>query len=169
MKKKPTPKAPGPGDPGWVSYKWDMKVTAPPARMDTEKRIYVVVAATVDGHKGGNFFKVIQPIGRQVAQCAHVVSKMRWTEAAGCTAKDAPFISITTIILQARDSRELNHVEDLLKKAEVAVTSFFDTNPEYGTGTFDPLVSCKTAICTEPIEKFRTTGILDYLPLWGSQ
>jgi hypothetical protein len=157
---------------GWASYKFKMTTSTPPPKMDVEKRIYVVVAATVNGwNHDGKVLKVDQPWGRQVAQCAHVVSKMRWNEAVnfGYTTTDAPFKSITTIVLQARDSRELQHVSDLLRNSNVVVTDFFDTNPDYGTSGFEPFMSVKTAICTEPVEKFKTVGVLDYLPLWGSQ
>lgn len=120
--------------------------------VNEEKRIYVVVPLTVLGQKG----IVKQPLGRQVAQAVHVVSKMR-VEAD----YHQSWIPITTIILSARDVKEMEHVGKLLVRKKVAVTSFRDSNPDYGAE-----VSIVTAICTEPVYKKQVEGILDYLPLW---
>jgi len=117
-------------------------------------RIYAVVAGTVQVAKG----KIVQPPGRQIAQVAHVVSKLRFS----MQNEDSRFKPITTIVLQARDSNELAHVQMLLLKNKHKVSAFFDTNePVYG---FE-LVMTAIAVYTS---KEKTVGILDYLPLWGS-
>ena len=122
-------------------------------KFEDEKRIYVVVAASIEGQNG----KVIQPPGRQVAQVAHVVSKLRFFEAQN----KSLWTPITTIVLQARDAAELGHVYNLLFEKKIIPILFSDTNPEYGQGSY------ATAICTPPVFKERVVGILDYLPLWG--
>src|SRR5271170_3976095 len=105
-----------------------------------ESRLYVVVAAKITTEYG----QVIQPAGRQVAQCCHVVSKFRSETGLGPE-------PITTIILQARDSKELAHVLELLKKKKFIAKVFMDSNPEYGPGYY------MTAICTR-IRKDQTSG-----------
>lgn len=139
-----------------------------------EKRIYVVVAGTIQTPR-----TVIQPPGRQIAQACHVVSKLRHAmpdrevveatfinhlkngknEVRHCI---SPFEAITTIILQARDSAELQHVQLLACKKKLQVTAFFDTNPEYGD------VGQKTAIAFIATPS-QTHLICDYLPLWGAK
>src|SRR5579859_7737129 len=128
-------------------------------KFEGERRIYAIVAASIEGQDGR---KVVQPIGRQVAQVAHVVSKLRWHEA--LTPPSVPvWYPITTIILQARDANELQHVYALLRKKKIIPTTFADTNPEYGSGSYI------TAICTPPVFRTQVEGILDYLPLWGAK
>ena len=119
-----------------------------------EQRIYVVVAKTIDTIKG----KVTQPLGRQAAQACHVVSKLRNT----MSSMVIGFEPITTIILQARDSAELQHVQLLALKKKLRVVSFFDTNPEYGDGEH------KTAIAFLATQE-QTHLVCDYLPLWGAK
>ena len=133
--------------------------------INEEKRLYVVVAATIQvlGPR-----TVVQPPGRQVAQACHAVSKLRMkmmveakrTPSTGDFSLTGP---ITTIVLQARDANELYHVNQLLFKKKILFAVFLDTNPEYGPGAW------MTATCTEPVTKRRVEGILDYLPLWGAQ
>ncbi len=128
---------------------------------------------------------IVQVPGRLAAQAAHVVSKMRYTQLAheieAATVKvlknrkrrlhtyDAPTVSpfqpITTIILGARDSFELQHVYGLLRDvAGILTYKFNDTNPAvYGEG------EVTTAIATVPVYKAETIGILDYLPLWSPE
>jgi Peptidyl-tRNA hydrolase PTH2 len=129
--------------------------------MIEDERIYVVVPAVVFKGKGRDG-PVKQPLGRQAAQAAHVVSKMRVYEAAKQSKADGSVTwrSYTTIILSARDANEMGHVWTLLSKKKIAVQHFSDTNPEYGTA------SLVTAICTWPVTKKQVEGILDYLPLW---
>jgi hypothetical protein len=69
------------------------------------------------------------------------------------------FEPITTIILQARDSAELTHVQLLALKKKLQVAAFFDTNPEYGD------VEHKTAIAFLATQE-QTHLVCDYLPLW---
>ena len=147
----------------------------------SEKRIYCVVASTVQNPFGGkSFLSVVQPLGRQVAQAAHVVSKVRFTMLRKALIKllkgniatvraaipTLLFSPVTTIILEARDSYELKHVLVLLEKNGIPVYDFFDTEqPDYGS----PVDLVRTAIATEPVEPSAVQGILDYLPLWGSR
>ena len=120
-----------------------------------EKRIYVIVAETIFTTNG----KIIQPPGRQVAQACHAVGLFRYQQA-----RDRrPYDPITTIVLQVRDTAELNHVYDLLLCKKIKRFLFRDTNPEYGVREFS------TAFCTEPVYKEQVEGILDYLPLWGAK
>ena len=71
----------------------------------------------------------------------------------------------TRIVKAARDSFELNHVYNLLMKADIKTYSFTDTNPDaYGPG-----VEVVTAIGTEPIHKEEAIGLIDYLPLWDPE
>jgi len=119
-----------------------------------EKRIYVVIPATVQ--VPGN---VIQPMGRQIAQACHVVSKLRMVgEVAG---EELPF-PITTIILAARDLRELDHNYNGLRAKKLKPTFFFDENKE-AYGEFQPRTAM--AVLASPSQ---VVDILDYLPLWGS-
>lgn len=121
-----------------------------------EKRIYVVVAETVQVEDRS----IIQPCGRVAAQCAHVVSKMRLVQAAEETV--VQFTPYTTIVLGARDSKEMGHIFHLLGRNNIRFEEFYDENgPVYGEG-HDVL----TALCTFPIEPSKLIGLTDYLPLW---
>jgi hypothetical protein len=134
--------------------------------MIEDKRIYVVVAGTVQVPALRR--SVIQPPGRQIAQACHVVSKLRWQEALnpfGNGPLDPPSVPkwypVTTIILQARDSAELRHVQILTEK-KLYPAVFFDTNPDaYGPG------EVMTALAVFATKK-QIENILDYLPLWGA-
>jgi hypothetical protein len=124
-----------------------------------EKRIYVVVAATVQTSRGN----IVQPAGRQIAQACHVVSKLRHGQKPTngyLSGFSDGFESITTIVLQARDSAELYHIRFLLVKNNTPITSFFDTNEVYGPQEVETAVAAFMA----PLEAIGTT---DYLPLWG--
>lgn len=140
--------------------------------MTEEKRIYVVVAETVQNPLSYEFTKdmpirvitlpntdtktIVQPKGRIAAQVAHVVSSMRM--------KEIEYIgrsAYTTIILGVPDSYQLAFRADLLDRNEVKAYNFFDTNEEYGPG------DVRTAICTEPIERSKLGFALDYLNLWS--
>lgn len=133
-----------------------------------ESRIYVVVAETIQVPV--TLFScepplrtVLQPAGRQIAQACHVVSKLRFHN---LTVFDKlvpnEFTPITTIILQARDSDELNHVYRLLNRKRLNPVMFSDNNLEYGPGSWP------TAIAVYADNK-QVDGVLDYLPLWGSK
>ena len=117
-----------------------------------EKRLYVVVAASIDTDKG----RITQPPGRQVAQACHAVGCYRSEE-------QIRYEPVTTIILQARDTNELDHVLYLLRKKKIETFLFHDENLEYGIGVYP------TAFCTEPVYKDQIKGILDYLPLWSGK
>lgn len=164
-----------------------------------EKRIYCVVAETVQApllrvqvsDLGETLVDteqtrtIIQPAGRLVAQAAHVVSKTRvlmerhfmkfeLTSGAARVKQHLQRLAqtvepITTIILAARDSRELFHVQNLLELEQIPVFSFDDTNPVYGTDNEGHLLHVTTAIATQPVTKADVFGILDYLPLWSPQ
>jgi hypothetical protein len=128
-----------------------------------EKRIYVVVPGTIQVPDGKGKKTVVQPAGRQIAQACHVVSRLRH----GQPSKDPIFKAYTTIILQARDSAEMHHVwlllhKNLLRKKKPAPVGFWDTNPEYGAGSWP------TAMAAFATKK-EVVGILDYLPMWGAQ
>jgi hypothetical protein len=122
-----------------------------------ERRIYVAVAGTIQVPVR----TVIQPVGRQVAQACHAVSKLRIEMHNGITQEG--FEPITTIVLQARDSAELFHVYELLRRKKLDPVIFQDNNnPEYGLGDWP------TAIAVYATKK-QISGILDYLPLWGAK
>src|SRR6266550_1791420 len=127
-----------------------------------EKRIYVVVAGTIqvpvvpDSHKPP-LRTVVQPMGRQMAQACHVVSKLRHGMPGS-----GDFIPVTTIILQARDSAEMFHIYGLLLKKQLGPVFFQDNNPEYGPGDWP------TALAVYAAPK-KVIGTLDYLPLWGAK
>jgi len=154
-----------------------------------DKRIYCVVASTVQNgliYREGKPLHVVQPIGRQIAQACHAVSTARYfmlrkslLNAVKNVLKIRPswlaetikllfpeaFTPVTTIILEARDSFELQHVYDLLQKEGISVYEFKDTEqPDYG----DENSFVRTAIATEPVTREAVVGLLDYLPLWGS-
>jgi hypothetical protein len=138
--------------------------------MTEEKRIYVVVAGTIqvpvyapiaDGFKQP-LRTVVQPMGRQIAQACHAVSKLRFTDDPTEFVEPNEFYPRTTIILQARDSAEMFHVYVLLCRKRLNPVIFSDNNPEYGPGNWP------TAIAVYGTPK-QIQGVLDYLPLWGSK
>lgn len=124
----------------------------------------------------------VQPAGRIVAQHGHAVSMvrermlkeeiLRFLNQSGkqkgnlsrvMSMCHTDFEPITTIVLGARDSFELNHVFNLLDLAKIPTYAFYDSNQQdYG----DPEWKVMTAIATEPVTPDEVVGILDYLPLW---
>ncbi len=125
---------------------------------------------------------IVQPKGRIGAQIGHVVSQMRQhilLEAATphifrkgrrkarfsewfIDVRELATQAITTIVLAARDSYELEFRSYLIRKAGVHLHSFYDINEAiYGRGRV------MTAVCTEPVEPEKLCGITDYLELWG--
>ena len=140
--------------------------------MSEEKRIYVIVAETVQTDLLGLISvdkptrtilasttatkTVVQPKGRIAAQVAHVVSKMRMS-----TVSDYGSAPYTTIILGVPDSYNLQLRDFLLEQNKVKVYRFRDENEEYGKS------SICTAICTEPITRTAAGYALDYLTLWS--
>ena len=133
-----------------------------------ETRIYVVVAGTIQVPVIANSSKpplktVVQPVGRQIAQACHAVSKLRYEKFCIDSGDiGMPFEPMTTIILQARDSAEMGHVYSLLFHKRLEPVFFYDNNPEYGPGDYQTAV----AVFASPKQ---VRGILDYLPLWGSK
>ena len=137
-----------------------------------EKRIYCVVAHAVQvlEYEPGRSFpitnvpSIVQPAGRQIAQACHAVSLMRLTMAWESKRPDNMWPPITTIILQARDTFELVHIQNLLNERRIFNYAFYDhDNPDYGS--IDTHVF--TALATEPIDSDQSCTVLDYLPLWG--
>lgn len=119
--------------------------------MSEEKRIYAIVSATTG--------KVVQPAGRQVAQVAHVVSKLRLLQ--DKRPKFRVFHPVTTIVLQARDIPELHHIIKLANRANLMPAAFLDHNPQaYGTES-----NVLTAVAYYAT---MAENVADYLPLWGS-
>lgn len=138
--------------------------------MSEEKRIYVVVAETVDTPNG----VVVQPCGRAMAQACHAVGKMQVTRriyhardlreiGEVLDFEDLPFEECTTIILAARDSKELEHVNLLLANKGIARHLFADNND----AVYGEHARIATALATAPISPTEVYGVLDYLPLWG--
>lgn len=128
--------------------------------MTDEKRIYVVVPALVQIADGRY---VQQPAGRQIAQACHVVSKLRHQMDRESLPK-AAFESITTIILQARDSAELCHVYELfLRHKKLSRPVLFSDENKAAYADFHPITAMAVLATKKGVE-----GILDYLPLWGN-
>ena len=130
-----------------------------------EKRIYVVVAATV---QIGDYVTVEQPLGRQCAQVAHAVSKLRFEGDKFFFANEGPkpayFQPITTIVKACRDSAELDHIAALLYQKKLHPVAFYDTNEEaYGR---DITVATAVAVLMTKTETYLT---IDYLPMWGAE
>ena len=129
----------------------------------SEARIYAVVAGTVKVPRG----VVVQPAGRQIAQVAHVVSKLRHSWLLNANAHliyENAFCPVTTIVLQARDSAELKHIYDnLQRRKSLSPVYFTDTND----AVYGPGIEVKTAVAVHATQK-QVLRILDYLPLWGS-
>lgn len=164
--------------------------------MKQEQRIYVAVAALVEvpvnaylhdnvwiPKYDGKIKLVIQPIGRQVAQVAHAVSKLRFERGEeryacrstakycdnqgkggfmGHTCDKIEFQPITTIVLQARDSAELGHVYLLAQRRKLNPVLFSDENQQV-YGPFNPPTAVAMFASRNQIK-----NIMDYLPLWGA-
>lgn len=165
---------------------------APQIVFPNDYRSYIIVALTVQaplaitdvGNKAsvtsipGLTQTIMQPAGRLMAQACHatdVLSAMTvknyirhaqkhnkklpdefWTQ---------PPSPLTRITLAARDSYELYHVRELLRRAGITVWEFSDTNEAYG----HPGIGVLTAIATEGIHKEDSIGLVDYLPLWSPE
>lgn len=136
---------------------------------EEEKRIYVVIADQFT-HRGfynnditaPYFYEGSHPAGRLAAQVGHVVSKMRTMEIIESLIEPKDFEPITTIVLSARNAKEIEMLYKImlfvLGKGEI----FYDTNDaDYGKD-----MKNATAVCTYPVFKHAVEGILDHLPLW---
>jgi hypothetical protein len=136
-----------------------------------EKRIYVVVADTVQITHGDWYVKSVDQVaGRIAAQVGHVVSKMRVTRA---HKYDEVFTPITTIVLAARDSKELDHICYCLALAGERFEVFHDVNEDvYGrvsnddNGLITEPATVKTALATHPVAPASVAPLLGHLPLW---
>jgi hypothetical protein len=127
--------------------------------LEPDKRIYVVVAGTIQVPYQKT---IVQPLGRQIAQACHAVSKLRINNRIWSNLKSKPiFNGITTIVLQCRDSAELMHNYWSLKREKLEPVMFLDENYAYGLGSFATAVAVYTT-------QAQVEGILDYLPLWGA-
>lgn len=130
-------------------------------------RIYAIVTSTVKTNLKG---VIEMEKGRMAAQACHVVSRLKlqncnnwssakskreWLEAYAET-------PVTTIVLQARDQKELIHVGGLAKDKGLDVAQFSDTNKEFYM-TSEPVL---TAIAIGPTSKLLVENICDYLPLF---
>ena len=142
-----------------------------------EKRIYVIIAETVDTPQGA----VHQVPGRMAAQGGHALSRMKMHRVMDSlfSRKEIKAIAYkpdlekmadektTTIWLACRDSRELEHIHRLLTKARIRHYDFEDENDEiYGIYGDDTGCHPCTALATVPVYPEQVTDIIDYLPLW---
>ena len=132
--------------------------------MSEEKRIYVVVADTVQVKQSEAFTEtIVQAPGRLAAQVGHVVSKMRVTRA---IVLNELFTPITTIVLSARDSKELQHIRFVIDIVGIKAEAFYDENEDVYGWNGDELHKVLTAVATHPVDPVAVTGVLDHLPLW---
>lgn len=144
--------------------------------MSEEKRIYVVLPKTVAvklsqwvgfGLKWKDYdYDLKQVPGRQIAQACHVVSKLRLEMAEKEHQFCLSHISnrpITTIILEARNQKEMMHLFTCLTDEGKQPTLFQDEN-EAVYGSVKPITAM--AVYAMPLEVENTLG---YLPLWGAQ
>lgn len=135
--------------------------------MSEEKRIYVVVAETVQPDE---FTSVDQVPGRLAAQCAHVVSKVRVLMMASQSRGEYhPLQPITTIVLSVKDSKELRHIQRMLERLNILHAFFVDTNEDvYGWNhASNAPYRLTTAVATFPVTKFEIDDVLGHLPLWS--
>lgn len=135
-------------------------------------RIYVVVAEKLVYEVGNEARSYKMEPGRIAAQVAHAVSKLKLhyvLEHAGGVgenlhdlATDVASMGITTIVLGARDNKEVAHVADLAVQKQLLHAVFEDDNQAvYGTPE-----RILTAIAIGPHIKEALTGVTDYLPLY---
>lgn len=108
--------------------------------------------------------------GRKAAQVGHAVSKLKLTYLMQHMtempieqiAAQMCCFPITSIVLQARDSEELEHIFRLALMKELPAVSFTDDNDAIYGKFNNPM----TAVSIGPIFKHETKDIIDYLPLW---
>lgn len=115
-----------------------------------ERRIYVVVARTVTV----NDERIVMESGRMAAQACHVTGRYR-------AKAGIPYEESTTIILEARNSKELLKIMMDLSAVVPEIFTFHDTNPDfYGTKG-----RVFTAICTEPVLPSVVDAAIGHLEL----
>jgi hypothetical protein len=129
-----------------------------------EKRFYVVVPEKVTSYTKHT---VNMEPGRLIAQAFHLGRKYEAEK------NDLPYEEITTIVLSARNSRELDMVQErlidyrsgLFNHGEAfTVHEFKDTNkPLYKSQR-----KVKTIICTSPVLKTDVDGAIGHLELYGN-
>lgn len=136
-------------------------------------RIVVVVAETLTYEKDGVPYRYKMETGRQMAQACHAVSGLKLdyisAHSAGDDSKAKGIVNwlslnpITTIVLKARDSEEIQHILYLAEEKNLLHFSFADENKEvYGTDQ-----RILSAIAIGPLSSsLQFSGITDYLPLW---
>jgi Peptidyl-tRNA hydrolase PTH2 len=124
-----------------------------------EKRIYSVSPAVIT--PGDGSVKIVQPLGRQAAQLAHAVGKVRFDQARRAI-DSVDYETTTTILLDCRDSYELYHVIGLLNRARILNELFYDKNDE----AYGPIGNILTAVATHPVDPKKVYHILGYLPLF---
>lgn len=133
----------------------------------TNNRIYAIVTSTVKTPLAG---VLEMEKGRMAAQACHAVSglKLMNTYLNGSAKekrewlKAYTFTPVTTIILQCRDQKELEHVASLAKNKGLDYFRFYDTNQPFYMTT-DKVF---TAIAIGPTSKLMAEGMCDYLPLF---
>jgi peptidyl-tRNA hydrolase len=134
-------------------------------------RIVVAVAKTLIYGAGDKTTYKMEP-GRQIAQACHAVSglKLRYCEekSEGLKQKLYNLVvqlieePITTIVLQARDTREILHLAALAEDKGLLHFCFADDNYSiYKTTERIP-----SAVAIGPVEGNQLYSITDYLPLW---
>lgn len=133
----------------------------------SENRIYAIVTSTVKTNLKG---VIEMEKGRMAAQACHVVSRLKLFNVFTCPPKErAEWLkaytleSVTTIILQARDQNELEHVVKLAIAKGLNTVRFSDKNKDFYMSNEEVL----TAIAIGPTSKLAVNGICDYLPLFG--
>lgn len=132
-----------------------------------EKRIYVVVvqSVTADSARFGIPTRHDIPTGMQAAQAAHVVSKMVLDRAGNKMRKavlqPCRFTPTTTIVLSARNTKEMWKIWSELGEEDFYSTYFEDTNSNF----YDNNGKFITAICTEPITANLAERALGHLEL----
>jgi hypothetical protein len=112
---------------------------------------------------------IVQPAGRQAMQIGHVRGMVehhlifqdiyRMRDRKKVNVNTVPYHRITGIAKACRDSFELIHIGNLLRKAGILFFEFHDDQEDL----YEDVV---TALATEPVTPFAVNGILDYLPLW---
>lgn len=122
--------------------------------------------ATIFNNIVGRKTHYMEP-GRIAAQVGHSVSKLKLAYALIHPGRLERLIitPITSIVLGARDSEELEHIMYLCEVSGLLASKFYDENEDlYGTG-----IKVLTAISIGPIKQQHLVGITDYLPLWNDR
>jgi peptidyl-tRNA hydrolase len=135
-------------------------------KVSEEKRIYVVVAETVQPDE---FTSVDQVPGRLAAQCAHVVSLVRVSMALNQEnfREFGVYQPFTTIVLSVKDSKELIHIRAMMDRLKYMHTVFFDSNEDVYGWDRDQPHRVLTALATFPITQSEISDVLGHLPLWS--